>query len=585
MKTFLRLLKLTTPFKWWITLAALLGFATIGSSIGLLATSAYIISRAALRPSIAVLQVAIVGVRFFGLSRGVFRYLERYVSHQVTFRLLARLRVWFYRRLEPLAPARLMRYHSGDLLARIVADIDSLEHFYVRVMAPLVVAGLVTVLMCVLLASFDLRLAVITLIFLLLAGMGIPLLTRLLSRGMGQRLMTTRAKLGAAQIDGIQGGADLLTTGRADRHQQYVQQLSQELVTLQNRMARITGLYTALSGLLTNWAALAMLLLAIPLVSTGKLDGVYLAVLVLAVMASFEAVLPLPQTWQHLEGSLTAAERLFEIVDAEPVVPDPSTPSPRPQDFGLVVKNLSFRYNAQDPLALKGISFNLPQGRRLAVMGPSGAGKSTLVNLLLRFWEYQTGEIKLGGHDLRAYQPEDVRQLIGVVSQRTHLFNGTIKQNLLLARPESTDEEVIRAARQAQIHGFIQTLPQGYDTWIGEQGLRLSGGERQRLAIARALLKNAPILILDEPTANLDPLVEREVMQTISALMQNRTTLLITHRPVGLAAADEILVLQAGHIVEQGQYHQLLQAKGVYWQMENLQNQLMKDEADIGRQS
>jgi ATP-binding cassette subfamily C protein CydC len=572
MGTFWRLLKLIAPFKWWIALAALLGSATIGSSIGLMATSAYIISKAALRPSIAVLQVAIVGVRFFGISRGVFRYLERYVSHQITFRLLARLRAWIYQRLEPLAPARLMQYRSGDLLTRLVADIESLEHFYVRVIAPPMVAGLIVLLMWVLMANFDTWLAVTTVIFLLLAGVGIPLLTRLLSRGVGQRLVTTRADLNAAQIDGIQGVADLLTSGQEARHQKRVQHLSRELVSLQERMARITGLHTALSGLLTNWATLAILLIAIPMVSRGQLDGVYLAVLVLVVIASFEAIIPLPGAFQHLGSSITAAQRLFEIVDTKPVVSDSSAPSPQPQDYSLVVENLHFRYSLADPPALNDVSFTLPQGGCLAIVGPSGAGKSTLVHLLLRFWEYQAGQIRLGGYDLRRYRPEDVRQLISVVSQRTHLFNGTIKQNLLLARPEASDDDLIQAARQAQIHAFIQTLPQGYDTWIGEQGLRLSGGERQRLAIARALLKDAPILILDEPTANLDPLVEREMMHTIHTLRQGRTTLLITHRLVGLDVADEILVLQAGRIIERGQHYKLLPARGVYWRMLGLQN-------------
>jgi ATP-binding cassette subfamily C protein CydC len=399
-------------------------------------------------------------------------------------------------------------------------------------------------------------------------------LTRQLSQGVGRRLVTTRAELNAAQIDGIQGMADLLTIGRPNRHQQRVQRLSREMVDLQQQMARTTGLHAALSGLLANWATLAVLMIAIPMVRGGQLDGVYLAVLVLAVIASFEAVIPLPDAFQHLASSLTAARRLFEIVDTEPVVPDWPVTSPQPQNYGLAVKDLYFRYTPTDPPALDGINFDLPQGKYLAIVGPSGVGKSTLVNLLLRFWEYQRGQIKLGGHDLRRYRPGEVRQLIGVVSQRTHLFNGTIKQNLRLAWPDASDEDLIQATHQAQIHEFIQTLPQGYDTWIGEQGLRLSGGERQRLAIARALLKNAPILILDEPTANLDSLVEREVMQTISNLMQGRTTLLITHRLVGLAATDEILVLQAGRIVERGQYQELLQAKGIYWRMEKLQNQV-----------
>jgi len=571
MQTFLRLLKLIAPFKWWIALAALLGFATIGSGIGLMATSAYIISKAALHPSIAALQVSIVGVRFFGLSRGVFRYLERLVSHQVTFRLLARLRVWFYQHLEPLAPARLMQYRSGDLLTRIVADIETLENFYVRVIAPPVVAVLVLGLMWMLLASFAISLAVVTIFFLLLAGIGIPLLTRRLSRTVGPQRVTVRAELNATQIDGVQGMADLLTANGSDRYQQKIHDLSRQLTRLQQRMAGITGLHSALSGLLTNWATLAVLLIAIPLVSQGELDGVYLAVIVLAVIASFEAVLPLPEASQQLDENLAAARRLFDIVDAQPAVAETLVPSPLPQDYTLRIQDLRFCYNENDPPALDGVSLDVPTGSRLAIVGPSGAGKSSLVNVLLRFWEYQSGEIEVGGHNLRDYRPEDVRQLIGVVSQRTHLFNDTIKNNLRLARPEASDDDVVTAARQAQIHPFIQSLPQGYDTWIGEQGLRLSGGERQRLAIARALLQDAPILILDEPTANLDPLIEQEIIKTLHIVMAGRTTLLITHRLVGLESADEILVLQNGRIVEQGTKAELLAIDGIYRRMQQLQ--------------
>lgn len=573
MRTGWRLLKQLAPFKWWVILAALLGFATVGSSIGLMATSAYIIARAALHPSIAVLQVSIVGVRFFGISRGVFRYLERYVSHQVTFRLLRRLRVWFYRALEPLAPARLMQFRSGDLLSRIVADIESLEHFYVRVIAPPVVAGLVGLLMWLLMARFDLRLALATLAFLALAGVGLPVLTRLLSRELGRRTVATRAELNATLVEGIQGMADLLLSMRETGHRQRVRRLSGELVDLQERLAWIGGLQAAGSGLLANWLTIAILLIAIPLVSQGRLDGVYLALLVLAAIASFEAVTPLPEAFQHLESSLAAARRLFEIVDAAPAVGDPPEPSPQPLDYSLKVEALRFRYGPGEPLALDGLSFELPSGGRLAIVGPSGAGKSTLANLLLRFWAHEQGRIWLGEYELARYRPEDARRWFGVVSQHTHLFNGTIRENLLIARPEAGEGELFAVARQAQIHEFIQTLPQGYDTWIGEQGLRLSGGERQRLALARALLKDAPYLILDEPTANLDPLVEREVMQTIQTLLGGRTVLMITHRLVGLEAMDEILVLEGGRVVERGRHHDLLAARGAYWRMWSLQQE------------
>ncbi|MBE7552451.1 MAG: thiol reductant ABC exporter subunit CydC [Anaerolineales bacterium] len=560
-KTFTRLLRLMAPFAGWMALAALLGLATVGSSIGLMAASAYIISKAALHPSIADLQVAIVGVRFFGISRGLSRYLERYVSHRVTFKLLARLRVWFYQHVEPLAPAQLMTYRSGDLLNRIVADIDTLEHFYVQVIAPPVVALLTALVLGLLLASYDGRLAVTALLFLALLGLGLPLLARRLSRGVGQCLVTTRAELRVVLVDTCQGLADLLACGREEVQLDQVRRLSRSLSAAQQRLAWLTGLHSALSVLLTALATLAMLVVAIPLVRSGQMDGVYLGLVVLAALASFEAVTPLAAAFQNLDGSLAAAKRLFELADAEPVdavvVPEKKTSLPLEgkelgRGLSLVVDNLHFRYHPGEPPALDGISFTLPAGGRLAIMGPSGAGKSTLVHLLLRFWDYQTGRIELGGRDLRSYTPEEVRALIGVVAQQTHLFNTTVRENLLMAWPEATVEEVVQAARQAQIHDFIEALPQGYDTWLGEQGVRLSGGERQRLAIARAILKNAPLLILDEATANLDALVEREVRQSLYTLMEGRTTLIITHRPPDLKLADEVIVLNEGRVVKQG---------------------------------
>jgi ATP-binding cassette subfamily C protein CydCD len=574
---FWRLLGLAAPFARWMALAALLGFATIASGIGLMTTSGYLISKAALQPSIADLQVAIVGVRFFGLSRGVFRYLERYVSHDVTFRLLARLRVWFYAALEPLAPARLMQYRSGDLLARIVPDVGTLENFYLRVIAPPVVALLVALLAAVLVGSFDPSLAAVLLVFLLLAGAGLPLLTRALGREPGRRLVQVRAELNGALIDGIQGLADLLAFGQEGRHLARVGVLSQELEGLQRRMACVGGLQAALSGLLMNLATLAMLAVAIPLVTSASLDGVYLALLVLAVISSFEAVLPLPQAFQYLENSLEAGRRLFEIVDAEPAVVDPPAPAPLPDRYGLCVENLRFSYEPGDAPVLDGVSFDLSQGGQIAVVGPSGAGKSTLLHLLLRFWDYQQGHILLNGQELRRYDQEELRRTMAVVSQHTHLFNATVRENLLLARPGAAETEIVRAAQQAQIHDFVQSLPQGYDTWIGEQGLRLSGGQRQRLAVARAILKDAPILLLDEPVANLDALTGRDLMAALQDLMVGRTTLIVTHRLAGLEAAGEILVLRAGRVAERGRHHELMQMGGIYRRMWDLQHQVLAE--------
>jgi ATP-binding cassette subfamily C protein CydC len=369
--------------------------------------------------------------------------------------------------------------------------------------------------------------------------------------------------------------ADLLASGAEGRHLQRVERLSLELGDLQGRMARIGGLQGALVGLLMNLATLAVLAVAIPMVSSAGLDGVYLAMLVLIVLSSFEAVLPLPQAFQFLNSSLEAGRRLFEIVDADPAVVDPAHPADRPGEFGLRVLELHFSYAPGEPRVLGGISFDLTQGRFVAVVGPSGAGKSTLVRLLLRFWDYRDGHILLDGQELREYDQETTRSMMSVVSQHTHLFNASIRDNLLLARPGAAKPEVIRAAKQAQIHDFILSLPQGYDTWIGEQGLRLSGGQRQRLAIARAILKDAPILILDEPAANLDALTERKVSASLQVVAAGRATLLITHRLVGLEAADEILVLRAGRVAERGRHQDLMQMGGLYRRMWDLQNQVL----------
>ncbi len=578
----LRLLGLAWPFAGLIALSTLLGAATVGSAVGLMAASAYIISAAALHPSIAVIQVAIVGVRFFGISRGLFRYLDRYTSHQVTFRLLARLRVWFYQSLEPLAPARLLAYHSGDLATRLTGDIAALESFYVRAVAPPLAALLVAPVLTLYLGSFNPSLAWAWLAFMALGGIGIPFLIGRLSRDAGRWVILRGSALRTALVDGIQGLPDLLAFGQEQRQWRLIEQESRELASAQRRLAGFAGLQAALSSLAAHLGMLAVLVLAVPLVVSGRLPGVDLAVVVLAALAGFEAVQPLPAAAQSLGSSLAAARRLFELVDAAPAVSPPASPLPVPQPFDLEIENLSFSYplpasagSAPCPEGwrLRIDRLLLPQGKRLAVVGPNGAGKSTLVSLLLRFWDSPEGAILLGGQSLHGCDPEELRRSMAVVAQQTYLFNATLRENILLSKPEASQAEVEQAARLAQIHDFALSLPQGYDTWIGENGLRLSAGERQRVAVARALLRDAPLLILDEPTANLDAINEKLVIDAVDALIEGRTTLLITHRLVAMERMDEILVLQDGCVVERGRHEQLLQQGGLYYRMWQAQNQ------------
>lgn len=568
-----RLLELSIPFTGRIAFSMLLGALTVAAGIGLLTTSAYLIARAALHPSIAELQVAIVGVRFFGITRGVFRYLERLQTHDTAFRLLARLRVWFYEHLEPLAPARLLTQRSGDLLSRIVADVETLQHFFLRVIVPPGVAIAMISAVTFFMSRFDIWLSVQLLFFLLFAGLAIPLLTNRMARPFGVREVEVRSDLNAALVDGVQGNADILAFEQGPAHLDLVFNLTTDIAGARERNAWVAGLSTGLIGLITNLAVMATILRAVPLVQFGILEGYLLAVVVIATIASFEAVAPLPDAFQHLESSLTAARRLFDIVDAPPAVADSESHILLPESTQIHASKLTFRYADDLPPVLREVDFDIAPGRILAVIGPSGSGKSSIAHLLLRFWDYSEGQILLGGTDLRSLRLEELRSLFSVISQDTYLFHGSIRDNLLYAKPDAGDTEIFAALEQAQLLAFVHTLPHSLDTPIGERGLMLSGGERQRLAITRALLRDAPIWIADEPTANLDPLTENEVMRSLKGLMRKRTSLLLTHRMIELEDVDEILVLQEGRITERGDHNHLLKTQGLYYRMWSHQRQ------------
>ena len=562
----------------WVGLSILLSTLTIGSSVALIGTSSWLISTAALHPSVADLGVSVVGVRFFGIARGVFRYLERLVSHNVTFRLLARLRVWFYEKLEPLAPARLMGFKSGDLLARVIGDVETLENFYVRVISPSLTAAFIGIIVAMFFASFYRPIAFLLIGFFLILGLILPLLAQFFSRAPGQRLITQRAEIQTQLVDGIQGLPDLLAFGQGAERAQQISLAGRVYGGTQKQMAHSNGIHSALGTLFTNLGLWLVLVLVIPQVTAGNIQSVMLGTFTLMTFASFEAVTPLPLAAQMWNASREAARRLFEVVDVEPAVKDAIRYSSTAiRRSNIEFSNISFAYPTQSRPALQDVTFTLPEGKSIAIVGPSGAGKSTLASLLLRFWEYEVGEICLGADPLKVLAPDDVRARIALISQNSYFFNTSIRENLRLARRGVTPEQMEAAAQAAQIHEFVMNLPQGYDTLIGEQGLRLSGGERQRLAIARALLKDAPILLFDEPTANLDPLTEKQVLNTLFETMTGKTCLLITHRLVGLENVNEILVMDAGKIVERGSHKELLAQAGLYRRLWELQNQILED--------
>ncbi len=568
-----RLARLALPEPRRAAAAAVLQAATIASGMGLVATSAWLLSLAALHPGIAALSVAIVGVRAFGVSRAVLRYLERLVSHDVTLRLLARLRLALLRALVPLAPARLLERRRGDLVARLVEDVGVLEGLYPRALGPSLAALATAALLAGVLARVSVPLAGAALGGLLVAGVVAPALSVRLGAGAGRGLPALRGELAAALADGARGVADLLALGAEEAHARRLSALGRAVSRAQARLADAAALGAALGMLSADIATLGVLALAIPLASAGALDGVWLASTTLVTLAAFEAVAPLPTAWHALAAMREASRRILDVVDAPPAVAEPVGGAPAPVASAPLfeVCQLRFAYPGAARPALDGVSLRLARGRRAAVVGASGSGKSTLAQLLLRFWDAPRGSIRLEGRDLADWPSGAARARVAYAAQRAHVFTGTLRENLLLGRPDAGAAELAAVVRRACLGGLVERLPGGLDGWVGEEGMRLSGGERQRLALARALLRDAELLLLDEPTAHTDALTERELMAEIVRAGAGRATLLVTHRLAALDAFDEVLVLERGRVVERGRAEELRARGGTFARLLALQ--------------
>ncbi|SDC81461.1 thiol reductant ABC exporter subunit CydC [Paraburkholderia lycopersici] len=543
-----RLLALFRPYWSWMAAGAALSLATVLANVALMAVAGWFIASMALA---GVTHLAFdyftpaALIRACAIVRTGGRYLERLVTHEATLRLLARLRVWFYVRIEPLAPAGLGRLRGADLAMRIQSDIDSLSNLYLRALVPVVAGGIGTLVIVAMVSAYSLPVAAVALLFLLLAGAVLPCLGFASTREPARAGIALRAELHETVVDSLQGLGELQVYGAAPAYARKVDQLSGQLVGQQRKLSDARGIS---QGALVACASVAMwcaLLLAVPRLASPSLSPADVAMLAFLVLASFEAVMPIPTALQLVGESLAAARRIFDLADASPPVQDPPAPLPLTAQNDLVVRHLGFRYDDTLPWVLRDLSFDLPAGGRLAIVGASGAGKSTLVQLLLRFLEYPTGSIELGGVELRECAAEAVRARIAVVSQDTYLFNDTIRANLLIARPDADQASLEAACRDAQLHEFICGLPQGYDTPVGEAGARLSGGQARRLAIARALLRDAPILVLDEPTEGLDTVTGQALMSAIVRLMAGRSVVLITHELTDVSREfDRILVLE-----------------------------------------
>jgi ATP-binding cassette, subfamily C, bacterial CydC len=549
MKDLLRLLRLFAGSWRWVLAGIALSVLVILSNVALIALAGWFIAAMALA-GLGTRRIdyffPAAAIRGLAIMRTGGRYLERVISHEATFRLLARLRVWFYEHLEPLAPARLQYYRGGDLLSRIRADIDSLDTAYLRVLVPSAAAIVTVALMTLFLGFLSAHLAAADFAGLVLAGVVVPLLALRCGRAAAARGVALRGRLRADIAETIRGFGELLVYRALDAKIARFDRDSAALIGTQRREARINAVCAAATMLIAQLSLWAGVIIAIPLVGRHVLTGPDFAMIGLFILASFDAVSALPAAYAALGETLAAARRIFEIIDTSPAVHEPAAEAPPPVRFDLRVTGLRMRYAPAQPWALDDVGFVVPEGGCLGVVGGTGAGKTSLLNVLLRFWDFQEGRVEIGGVSLRDLQGETIRALSAVVAQQTHLFNTSIRENLLLARPGATHEELRAALRDADILDEVTAMPEGLDTLVGEAGARLSGGQARRIAIARAFLKNAPLLILDEPTEGLDAASERAVIDTIARLARGRTTVLVTHRPQALRLADAVLVLDHG---------------------------------------
>ncbi|MEU9025302.1 thiol reductant ABC exporter subunit CydC [Actinomadura sp. NPDC048394] len=561
----LRLIRLARPARARLLLAVLFGVLALGSGVGLMATSAWLISRAAQHPPVLMLMVAIVAVRAFGLGRGVFRYAERLVGHDATFRILADLRARVYERLERLAPGGLPAFRGGDLLNRLVADVDAVQDLFLRVLLPCTVAAVVGGASVGLAWALLPSAGVILLLALLVAGVVAPWLSSAMARRAERRTTDLRGELTSHVVDTLQGAPELIAYGAAPAQLAEAARLDSDFTRASARSAASTGLGAAVSALAGGLAVWGGLAVGVPAVRSGALDGVLLAVIVLLPLAAFEVVAGLPVAAQYLERVRRSAARIFAVLDAPVPVEDPAAPSPLPAaPYTLEIQNLRARWTPTGPDALDGISLNLAPGRRCAIVGPSGSGKTTLTSVLLRFLEPASGTVSLNGTDLRALTGDDVRTVIGLCAQDAHLFDSTIGENVRLARPAAADAEIRDALRRARLLDWVDALPRGLDTRVGEHGAQVSGGQRQRIALARALLAGFPILLLDEPAEHLDTATADELTADLLTATEGRTTLLVTHRLTGLDAVDEIIVLSGGRVADRGTHADLVSRPGLY---------------------
>lgn len=569
MRDLIPYLKLYRKHWFGLTLGMLLGLGTLLAAMSLLTLSGWFITASA----VAGLTIARetfnymlpgAGVRGFSIARTAGRWGERVVSHNATFKLLADLRLFFFRKLTPLIPGRQTNLRDADLLNRLVADVDAMDHVYLRLVSPLLIGVIGLLAITGFLAWFDVTIGLTLGAILLSLMLILPVIFYRLGKSNGENLTMAKANYRVKMLDWIQGNAELLLFNAEDRYYQAALNEQQALLDAQRKMANLTGLANAILMAATGWTLVLITWIAADGIA-GQAPDPFVAMVAFATMASFELMMPVAGAFQYLGQTLTSARRLNEIIEATPDTPFDPNGHTAEVEGALDLQNISYTYYGSDEPVLKNISLTIGKGEKVALLGRTGCGKSTLLQLITRNWDPQQGQITLDGVPLPQWQETPLRQAITVVSQRVDVFNGSLRENLLLAKPQGTDEEFCDVLAKVGLDALLEG--KGLDTWLGEGGRQISGGERRRIGIARALLHDAPILLMDEPTEGLDRRTEQQIMALLLEHAKDKTVLFITHRLVGLEHMDHICLMDEGEIIEQGKHQALLSENGRYTEL------------------
>ncbi|GAA0361429.1 thiol reductant ABC exporter subunit CydC [Bacillus horti] len=586
MKDIFTITKLMLKEKKDVLLSLLFGFLAGIAAVGLFANSGYLISRAALAPPIYVLTVSIALLKLFSVTRAVARYAERYYSHQATFTILSNLRVFFYKKLEALAPGLFHKYRSGDLLSRIVGDVESLQHFFLRVYYPPIVMVMVFLSTIYFVSFFSLAVAGIFIVGLILTGFILPLWFALRQKRIESTVRQQRAILSTETTEFFYGFRELKIHQKLTHKNEQLLHSSAEYVVAQEQMAKrnlMSQFTNQFLALLVSWLVLAF---GAYLVTQGELDGLFLAMLVMIALTVFENVYPMAIFPSHYEDSRYASNRLFSITNDKELNTEGVSSNEKQKNreqllqlqnnnsisgkgASISMEQVSFTFPSQKRKALKDISLRFEPGTKTAIVGPSGSGKSTILQLLLKAYPTHSGRILLNGTHVEEIEQESIWDNTNVVLQHNHFFFGTIRDNLALAKDDLTDEEMLQVLKQVKLEYFTLSHE------VLEKGENLSGGEKQRLAIARVLLRKAHLWLLDEPTSSIDVLTEKHIYQQIFQAAKQSTLLLVSHRLTGLEAMDQIIVMESGTIVEAGTFDELMERKGYFFEMKQIEKDVL----------